>query len=186
MGLKLGMKEIDYIFQNLNTKGFLDKLKEWSGEQAHPGYLVLENVKNSNDEISYLLDHLIYKGIFFQKVKDLSLIYHGYSWFKDGGPTTAYDNNDYASISCFFSKTDNKYWLLFYSYGERYFFEVDTYENKPSIQKIKDVLEKKYLFSVKPDHNLTLRNFEDDTMIDLSDQEKEEFKDQINLEREDK
>ena len=178
MGLKLGMKEIDYIFQNLNTKGFLDKLKEWSGEQAHPGYLVLENVKNSNDEISYLLDHLIYKGIFFQKVKDLSLIYHGYSWFKD-------DEDAYASISCFFSKTDNKYWLLFYSYGEKYFFYVYVYENKPSIQKIKDLLEKDFNLA-DPDCNLTLRNFEDDTMIDLSDQEKEEFKDKINLEREDK
>ena len=172
------MKEIDYIFKNLDTRGFLDQLKEWSGEQAHPGHLVLENVKNSNDEISHLLDRLIYRGIFFQKVKDFSLIYHGYSGVED-------DEDDYASISCFFSKTDNKYWLLFYSYGEVNYFYVDAYENKPSIQKIKDVLKKNFNLA-RLDYNFTLHNFEDDTMIDLDDQEKEYYKDKINLEREDK
>mgnify|MGYP001362603005 CR=1 FL=1 len=99
------MKEIDYIFQNLDTEGFLRTLDENSGEQVDPGDLVSENVKDCNEKILRYVNYLIIKGIFFQKIKNFSLIYHGYINFK---------NEDYAvSISCFYSETDNKYRLFF-------------------------------------------------------------------------
>ena len=41
------MKEIDYIFQNLDIKGFLDQIKKDSGAQSNLGSQVLDNVKNS-------------------------------------------------------------------------------------------------------------------------------------------
>ena len=166
------MKEIDYIFQNLDTEGFLRTLDENSGEQVDPGYLVSENVKDCNEKILRYVNYLIIKGIFFQKIKNFSLIYHGYINFK---------NEDYGvSISCFYSETDNKYRLLFYSYEEKHFFEIKTYEKKPSIQKIEDDLSR---FTDKNnDSNLEIYNYEG-SLLGLNDEEKEEFKNEINLER---
>ena len=165
------MKEIAYIFQNLDTEGFLRTLDENSGEQVDPGDLVSENVKDCNEKILRYVNYLIIKGIFFQKIKNFSLIYHGYINFK---------NEDYAvSISCFYSETDNKYRLLFYAYEEKHFFEIKTYEKKPSIQKIEDDLLR---FTDKNnDKNLEIYNYEG-SLLGLNDEEKEEFKNEINLE----
>ena len=82
------MKEIDYIFQNLDIKGFLDQIKKDSGAQSNLGSQVLDNVKNSNEEVFYLIELYVSSGFFFKMVNDFSLIYKGEINFEtrdDGG-----------------------------------------------------------------------------------------------------
>ena len=168
------MKEVDYIFQNLDTEGFLNTLNKYSGDQMGPGFLVSRHVKDCNEKVLDFINHLVIKGIFFQKAKDLSLIYHGYLDF--------IDNEDLcASISCFFSKTDNKYRLLIYSFLDKDFYQiVKIYKDKPSIQEIEDDL--KEFDNKEYKKNLEIYNYEG-SLLGLNDEEKEQYKDEINLER---
>ena len=177
---KFVMKEIDYIFQNLDIKGFLDQIKKDSGEQSNLGSQVLDNVKNSNEEVFYLIELYVSSGFFFKMVNDFSLIYKGEINFEtrdDGG----------YSIICFYSKMDKNYRLLLISFGEKDFYElIKIYEQKPSIQIIKDEFNE-FLENLNKDPEykcyLEVYNYKDSD-FDLEDETKEAFKEQINLERE--
>ena len=67
------MKEIDYIYKNLDVKKFLKLIKK-VGE----GFLATETfkcVKNPNKKVHDGLEALVWNGVFFNKIKDLSLTY---------------------------------------------------------------------------------------------------------------
>lgn len=84
-------------------------------------------------KLNELIKHYIYEGIFFQKIKEFSLIYKGYIFRK----------NETDSVICFYSKTDKKYHLLlllFEEDGNDSFDYVRSFKSKPSINKIKTTL----------------------------------------------
>ena len=173
------MKEIDYIFQNLDTTGFLEQIEKESGEQTNLGPQVLNNVKNPNEDIVSLVEEYIIRGVFFQKVSDFILIYHGYIIWEN--------TDDYkCSIICFYSKTDQKYRLLLISFEEKYHFEfIKVYKEKPSIQKIADEFSDRINNINKSGNKCYIHDLYDyeKSNLDLSEEIKEHYKEQINLER---
>jgi len=103
------MKEIDYIFKNIDVEKFLKLIKK-----RGKGYLtneIYKCVKEPNKKIHDLLDRSVISGIFFNKVKNLSLIYHG--WIDSDNDRL--DPN--FKIICFHSKIDKKYRLITFEIG---------------------------------------------------------------------
>ena len=103
------MKEIDYIFKNIDVEKFLKLIKK-----RGKGYLtneIYKCVKEPNKKIHDLLDHSVFSGIFFNKAKNLSLIYYG--WIDSDNDRL--DPN--FKIICFHSKIDKKYRLITFEIG---------------------------------------------------------------------
>ena len=94
-------------------------------------------------KLNELIKHYIYEGIFFQKIKEFSLIYRGYISYKSD---SAAIENDQHSVICFYSKTDKKYHLLLLfleSDGNDSYDYIRSFNSKPSINDIKISIKKK-------------------------------------------
>ena len=126
------MKEIDYIFKNIDVKKFLKLIKK-KGEKNLTNE-IYKSVKDPNKEIEDVLDVFVFGGVFFNKVKELSLTY--YAWIES--------NNDRIDpnfkIICFYSNTDKKYRLISldagFGTGFGHYELVKTFYKKPTKQQI--------------------------------------------------
>ena len=127
------MKEIDYITKNIDVKKFLKLIKK-KGDT----FLIEEifdSVKNPNNKIRELLQQYVFSGLFFNRVKKLSLTY--YAWIDSGNERV----DPEFSIICFYSDTDKKYRLLSFENTGGNFLEqeyrlVKIFNKKPTEQQI--------------------------------------------------
>ena len=126
------MKEIDYIFKNLDVKKFLKLIKK-----VGDGFLATETfkcVKNPNKKVHDGLEALVWNGIFFNKIKDLSLTY--FARIESGDEEVDANFN----IICFYSKTDKKYRLMTFDMSKgsfKYTLE-EIFNNMPTKLEIEN------------------------------------------------
>ena len=126
------MKEIDYVTKNIDVKKFLKLIKK-EGDT----FLIEEifdSVKNPNNKIRGLLKEYVFYGLFFNRVKKLSLTYD---------VCIAIGGEVYPElrIICFYSDTDKKYRLLSFENTGGNFLEqeyrlVKIFNKKPTKQQI--------------------------------------------------
>ena len=172
------MKEIDYITKNIDVKKFLKLIKK-KGDT----FLIEEifdSVKNPNNKIRELLQQYVFSGLFFNRVKKLSLTYDVY--LSIGG-----EMYPELRIICFYSNIDKKYRLLSFENTGGNFLEqeyrlVKIFNKKPTEQQIEVEFEdrKKEFGPFQAGQFL----FNDGIMIiSLHTDEEERLLDQLMLER---
>ena len=156
------MKEIDYIFENIDVKKFLRLIDKTTninefGKPSQFGkgiditFEIFESVEKPNEEVTWLLKRLVDDGIFFNRVKDFLLIYKGsiafvhknnpYKLLAHSDDNYLEEHEDMWLIICFYSNLDKKYRLLsFYMEGKDHndtYEVVKIYDEKPTLEVIK-------------------------------------------------
>ncbi len=126
------MKEIDYITKNIDVKKFLGLIKKEGDTLLIEE--IFDSVKNPNNKIRGLLKEYVFYGLFFNRVKKLSLTYD---------VCIAIGGEVYPElrIICFYSDTDKKYRLLSFENTGGNFLEqeyrlVKIFNKKPTEQQI--------------------------------------------------
>ena len=126
------MKEIDYIFDKINTKKFLKLIKNEGEDFLREE--IFECVKNPNKKIKGLLKQFVFTGTFFNRVKGFSVLFR----------VVVESGNDRIdpnlSIICFYSETDKKYRLLLFQTimgtGMDNYQLIKVFDKKPSKKQI--------------------------------------------------
>ena len=211
------MKEIDYILKNIDVQNFLKLIRKVDGTDIREEkqlskvnikikcigssddfliHEITESVKNPSDDLGYLLEMLVSSGIFFQKVKGLSLIYKGEIYSPPdkelGGVEVKVDIDTIFSIICFFSNIDKKYILLLFhpeSHGNYEYVLVNEYDTKPTLTLIEDEF-KEFLILLNTNAmykwDISVRSYHDGKnilKIELDTDDKKYWSKKLNLER---
>ena len=185
------MKEIDYIYKNLDVKKFLKLIKK-VGE----GFLATETfkcVKNPNKKVNDGLEALVWNGVFFNKIKDLSLTY--FARIESGDEEVDANFN----IICFYSKTDKKYRLMTFDMSKGSFkytleeifnnmptkLEIENkfYDRMVQLNKANKLLFKKNIIDEEFEPRFIIMEGNQDFFKSLSEDDEKRYHTELSLER---